>query len=201
MIRKLNAIFKYLIQFFSFLLFLTDPNNYYNNYNSIASIRLDTDNRINIKLGEVIVVCAVLCTWLFIIFNFIKKWSPLRSLEPNAHRSNIRTGKSIVETDSLNGTSAPTKSRLQSFANVTTIPKLHMSESHNSLCSEHQSLLANSCKHHLSVLSQRPRLNSVFLASQSRRNSYMPDDSNSLTRRYKSAEDLQSLGRNIDNYL
>lgn len=178
------------------LLFKLDPNDRF--YNSFASLRLDTDNTINIRPGEVIVVIAVLCVWIYIIFHFIKKWGKIRSLEPsNVNRSNIRTGKSIVgETDSLNGTtSAPSKSRLQSFANVTTIPKLHMSESHNSLYSEHQSLLAaqNSCKHLLSVSNLRPRQNSVFLTSPSRRSSYLPDDNSKLPRRYKSAEDLQSL--------
>ena len=73
-----------------------------------------------------------------------------------------------------------------------------MSESHNSLYSEHQSLLGvNSCKH-LSVLSQRLRQNSVFLTSPSRRNSFFPDE-NKLPRRYKSAEDLQSLVLEITN--
>ena len=152
------------------------------------------------KPGEVFVVICVLCVWLYIIFHFIKKWGKIRSLEPNAHRSTVRTGKSLVETDSLNGAQSVTKSRLQSFANVTTIPKLHMSESHASLYEDdHQSLLgAANCKHHLSVLSVRPRQNSVFLTSPSRRDSFFPDESK-LPRRYKSAEDLQSLVLEITN--
>lgn len=152
------------------------------------------------KPGEVFVVICVLCVWLYIIFHFIKKWGKIRSLEPNAHRSTVRTGKSIVETDSLNGAQSVTKSRLQSFANVANIPKLHMSESHNSLYEDdHQSLLgAANCKHHLSVLSVRPRQNSVFLTSPSRRDSFFPDESR-LPRRYKSAEDLQSLVLEITN--
>ena len=157
-------------------------------------------NSINMKPGEVAVVICVLCVWLYIIFHFIKKWGKIRSLEPNAHRSTVRTGKSIVETDSLNGAQSVTKSRLQSFANVTTMPKLHLSESHNSLYEDdHQSLLgAGNCKHHLSVLSPRPRQNSVFLTSPSRRDSFFPDESK-LPRRYKSAEDLQSLVLEITN--
>lgn len=52
--------------------------------------------------------------------------------------------------------------------------------------------------HHLSVLSPRLRQNSVFLTSPTRRGSFFPDESK-LPRRYKSAEDLQSLVLEITN--
>lgn len=71
------------------------------------------------------------------------------------------------------------------------MPKIHMSESNASIYSDHQSFLGANCKHNLLSVSQRPRLNS-FIVTPSRRASYMPEE-NLLPRRYKSAEDLQSL--------
>jgi hypothetical protein len=134
-------------------------------------IRLDNDQDINVRPGEVVIVVAVLIVWMLIIFTFIKKWGKIRTLEPTRNRTD--------------GTSISPFQQKTLFASMgnTNIPQLHTDDSRNSVdignCSPFTNL-------------SRPRLNSVFLTSPCRKSSLLPEDG-TQPRRYKSAEDLKSL--------
>ena len=175
-------------------------------------MRLDTEESATMKPAELLVVVLVLLAWVGVIRLFIKKWGKIRTLEPHQNRiiPADQTGVSKVDLRSGSGTiiipttaagtavihagsicgalAAPCKSRLQSFANITSIPKLQMSESQDSLFSSSWVGAVGSGQ-----TPCRPRINSVFLTSPSRRPSFMQFENNSTPRRYKSAEDLQSV--------
>lgn len=108
---------------------------------------------------------------MLIIFTFIKKWGKIRTLEPTRNRTENESISSFQQ-----------KTRFTSIGNA--IPQLHTSDSRNSLEFGNCSSLNNF---------QRPRINSVFLASPSRRSSLLPEHYATMSRRYKSAEDLKSL--------
>lgn len=170
--------------------FATDGNERTFNSFSSSRIRLDTEESVAMKPAELAVVALVLLVWLGVIRLFIKKWGKIRTLEPN--RAIRQPGRvSVSKIDSCQGSgpivsgpaavavasvgnvcgAAPCKSRLFSFA--PSVPRLQMSESQTSLCSNTTTNV------------NRPRINSVFLTSLN----YEP----SRPRRYKSAEDLQSV--------
>lgn len=164
------------------------------------------------KPAELAVVALVLLVWLGVIRLFIKKWGKIRTLEPNRA---MRTGRpSVSKMDSRSAQNsgsgpivasaaaavtsagnvcgalaAPCKSRLHSFAQLSSIPRLQMSESQTSLCSNSWNNYDNTP---FQSIAHRPRINSVFLTSPSRRPSMMQFEPN-VPRRYKSAEDLQSV--------
>lgn len=133
-------------------------------------IRLDSTEEYNVLPGEVFIVVVVLIVWMLVIFTFIKKWGKIRTLEPTRLRTDPESISSFQQ-----------KTRFTSIGNA--IPQLHTSDSRNS---------AEFCNCSSLTNFQRPRLNSVFLTSPSRRSSLLPEQY-AISRRYKSAEDLKSL--------
>ncbi|XP_053209319.1 uncharacterized protein LOC128393222 [Panonychus citri] len=133
-------------------------------------IRLDVDPEIIVRPGEAILVSCILIFWVLVILWFIKKWGKIRTLEPTRHRT---------DTD-ISSFSQQTRFTSIGGANI---PQVHTSDSRNSLELVNCTSTGNF---------QRPRLNSVFLVSPSRRSSLLPEEYN-IPRRYKSAEDLKSL--------
>ena len=133
-------------------------------------IRLDVDPEIIVRPGEAILVSFILIFWVLVILWFIKKWGKIRTLEPTRHRT---------DTD-ISSFSQQTRFTSIGGANI---PQVHTSDSRDSLELVNCTSTGNF---------QRPRLNSVFLVSPSRRSSLLPEEYN-IPRRYKSAEDLKSL--------
>ncbi|RWS27605.1 ephrin type-A receptor 7-like protein [Leptotrombidium deliense] len=142
----------------------SEPHRFFRNGFNPLRIRLDNDTGINVRPTEVLIVVLVLIAWLGVIFLFIKKWGKIRTLEPTRSRANDEDYSVYQQ-----------KLRC-------TIPQVHTTNSQNSIKGLDFS----------PRLYDRPRLNSVFLASPSRRNSLLPLEY-SAPRRYKSAEDLKSL--------
>lgn len=163
----LSLCFSTFVLFFCFLL---EPHRFVRGGMNPLRIRLDVDPEIIVRPGEAILVSCILIFWVLVILWFIKKWGKIRTLEPTRHRT---------DTD-ISSFSQQTRFTSIGGANI---PQVHTSDSRNSLELVNCTSTGNF---------QRPRLNSVFLVSPSRRSSLLPEEYN-IPRRYKSAEDLKSL--------
>ncbi|RWS12800.1 ephrin type-A receptor 7-like protein [Dinothrombium tinctorium] len=162
---QLTTLFSNSSKFVRFISPDSEPHRFWRNGFNPLRIRLDNDSGINVRPTEVLIVVMVLFAWFGVIFLFIKKWGKIRTLEPTRSRTN----EDYPEFS-------------QKMRYNSTIPQVHTTISQTSIKGMDFS----------PRLYDRPRLNSVFLASPSRRNSLLPFEY-TAPRRYKSAEDLKSL--------